>query len=359
MQKKNKSILCLLTAAFLMGLFLLTIHVKMMKCDGLLLVTPTSSNSSEVSAEMLEKINGELFLLTYEIRSKENPQALHANYDVTLIKTNYTYPFVMHKKLLEGSFFTEKDGKEKRKAAVLNKALAYAMFGSIDICGSKVKIGQDEYTITGVINDESEEENAYIPASISEENPRAFVIGLEDNITREQIKNQCKLVASEENGYRYVYLRDLNRLVYGMLYMGLKLTVISIFLITITDSYYLMQKNIRECKDLVNKYYVCELLQNYPRKILKMFFVPLAIIFMVIMIFNLIFSSIEYFLFCHDTIWVLQLNDSSALSLLTSNLKTCIYCSFFFIGGFFINICLLLIERLYSLGVKNNGKNIN
>nr|WP_315021345.1 ABC transporter permease [uncultured Aminipila sp.] len=359
MQIKIKSILCLLAGTFLIGLLLITIYVNTMNCEDLLLVTPTSSDSSEISAEGLEKINGDLFLLTYEIVSKENLQALNANYDVALIKTNFTYPFIMHKKLLEGCFFTEQDQKEEKKSATLNEVAAYAMFGNINICGSKIKIGQDEYTVTGVINDKNEEKSVYIPASISEENPRAFVVGLEANLTREQIKNQCKSVMSEEKGYQLVYFGDLSRLVYGLFYMGLKLTVISIFLILIKRSYYSLQQNIKDYKNLFKKYYARELLQFYPKEVLKTFFVLTEMIFMIILIFNLIFSSIEYFLFWHDNTWILQLNDSSAFRILTSTLRTNIYLSLFFIVGFIINICLLLTETLHFLGDRNNGKNIN
>lgn len=359
LQKKIKSILCLLAASFLVGLLFLTVHIKIMHCEHLLLVTPTRSDSWEVSAEELEKINGDLFLLTYEIGSKENIQALNANYDVALTKTNFTYPFIMHKKLLEGSFFTEKDQKEGKKSVTLNKAAAYAMFGNLNICGSEVKIGQDEYTVTGVINDKNEEKNVYIPASISQDNPSSFVVRLEDNITREQIKNQCKLVVSEENGYRFVYFKDLNRLVYGQLYMGLKLTVISIFLLFIGRSYCILQQNIKEYQNLFKKYYVRELIQYYPQKVVRTGFILTGMILMIILIFNLIFSSIEYFLFWHDNIWVFQLNDSSTYGFLTSTLKRYIYLSLFFIVGFFINICLLLMENFHLLGDTTNGKNIN
>lgn len=338
-----------------MGLFFLTIHVKMINCENLSLVTPTSSDSSEISANELEKINGDLFLLTYEILSKENLQALNANYDVTLIKTNFTYPFIMHKKILEGSFFTEKEQKEEKKAAVLNKAAAYGMFGNIKVCGSMIKIGQDEYTVAGVINDETEDKSVYIPASISKENPRSFAIKLENNLTREQIKNQCKSVVSEEDGYRFVYFEDLIQLVSGLFYIGLKLTAISLLMLLIKKNYCILQQNIKDYKNLYQQYYVCELLKYYPKKIINVIFVTVALILMSILIINLIFSSIEFVLFYHDHIWFLQLNDSSAFGYLTSTLKMNIYFSLFLMGGFFINNCLWLTEALHLTGDRNNG----
>ncbi len=359
LQKKIRHFLWLLTATFLMGLFILSIHVRMMDCKDWLLVTPITSDSSRINTEALEKTNGGVFLLTYEILSKENLQALNANYDVAVIKTNFTYPFIMHKKLLEGSFFTEKDQKERKNLAVLNKTSAYAMFGNINVSGLKIKMGQNQYTVTGVIDDESEDKSIYIPVSCSEENPRSFVVGLENNLTREQIKNQCKSILSEESGYRFIYFGDLAEVVYGVFLIGLKLAAISIFLFFIQRSNCRLQQNIKEYKDLLKRHYARELFEFYPKKVIKIGFAFTCMITMIILILNLIFSSIEYFLFCHDNIWVLQLNDSSAFGFITSALKTSIYLSVFFIIGFSINICLLLMERLHSSGDWNNGKNTN
>ncbi|WP_330586942.1 hypothetical protein [Aminipila terrae] len=241
--------------------------------------------------------------------------------------------------------------------AVLNKTSAYEMFGSINICGMKMKMGQGEYTITGVLDDKIQEKNVYTPASCWEENTNSFLVGLERNVTREQIKNECKPVASEENGYSFVYFADLTGLVYSVFFIGLKLTAISVSIFLFTKSHYCLREKIRYCRGLFKKFYLGDIIRNYPGAILKILLVVAGMILMVTLILNLFFSFTSYILFCSDHIAVLQLNDSSAFGLITQNLKTSIYLSFFFITGFFIDICLLLTEGLHSLGDRNDGEN--
>lgn len=303
LQNKRKLVLWLLAATLLLGILTFTVYVKLLDYKDQLLVIPTASNSLKINAEALEKINGESFLLTYEILSQERVQTLNENSDGTIRKTNYAYPYVMHKKLLTGSFFTEQDQKEKKKAAILNKTAAYKMFGNTDICGSKVVIGQDEFTITGVIDDgRDKESNVYIPAVCSGENPSSFAVQMEDDLTEAWIKNECKAVVSTERGYHYICFGTLADLVLGLFFIFLKIGAIVTLLLLLKKSDNALRESRKKIRQLSERFYFKELIRNNSKEVMKAASIAAAMISMVILALGLAFSFMDYFMLLNDTI---------------------------------------------------------
>ncbi len=359
LQSKLKIILRIFAVAFLICLLLISAHVKLMNCDDLLLVMPIPSNTSEINAEALEKLNGDSFLLTYEIISKESIKALNKNYEVNLKKTNYSYPFTMKNNLIKGSFFTEQDQKERKKSAVLNKAASYAMFGNINICGSKINTGQDEYTVTGVIEDKSEKESIYVPAACSGANPDSFAVKMEANITEEQVKNKCKSAIMDENDYSFTYLKKLEGLVYKISFSGLKFAVISILIFIYKISQVRFRENLNNIRSLAKQIYIIELVRDHFKEVLEAVFLLIGMVLTIILILNITISFIEYFLLFSDYMPFMKFNDSSDFSIIASNLKLNIYISLIIIIGFFTNIIIILIQELHSLGEENNVRDYN
>jgi hypothetical protein len=354
LSSKMRLLLWITAAAFLIGLMIITLSVRKLDCEDILLITPISSNTSAINAERLEEINGDHFLLTYEIISGENVQALNSRYDITLRKTNYTYRHIMGYRVVNGSFFTEEDQQKKQKTAVINEAAALVMFGNLDVCGRKIIIDQQEYTVMGVMadrddlagkdDDEEARYNVYIPASVSGENPGSFAVQLEDGLTAESAENECKDLTIPENGYAYIRLGALADLIYGMLFIALKSALIVISFAFFRNGLDRIRTGISQIKKLHKHLYFTEIFQRHPGLLLKTAATAAIMALTVMLILNTAFGFAGYFLLWNDFIPFLQYGDLSIFGEIASTLKSGIYLSVFFSAGFFLNIVLLLFS---------------
>ncbi|HYE67221.1 MAG TPA: ABC transporter permease [Anaerovoracaceae bacterium] len=352
-----KIVLWILAAAFLAGLLITALFVSKLDCEDLLLIVPVSSNSSEINAEPVEEKNGESFLLTYEILSKKTLRALHSNYDVTVIETNYTHPYIVDYNMKSGSFFTEADQKRKLKAVILNVTASYAMFGNLDVCGRKVIIDQLEYTVIGVLEDKDDKEadedalcNVYLPASISGHNPEAIAIQMTGDMTAEQVKSDCKDLTVPESGYAYISCKALVDLVYGMIFIALKVVFIGILLVLLRLAYGMLRNDLRRMKELTEQLYFRELIKNYPRKTAKTAALFAVITLLGLIIMSITFSSIEFLLLWNDSVSLPSYSDSAVFGDIISTLKRNIYLSIFFLIGLILDMGLLLFfHRKFTL----------
>ena len=356
LQSKLKPVLWLFAVALLAGLLSISIFVKTLDCEDLLLVVPDSSNSSQINAKQLEEINGDSFLLTYEILSKESLRAIHANYDITVRKTNYTYPFIMNYRLINGSFFTEEDQKEKKKVAILNQTAAYAMFGNIDICGRKVNINQEEFTVLGVVQDsddkahkdnkdqeDDERGNVYIPAACSGENPASFIIQLSGDLTESIAKNEYKGIIVAENEYVTISFKTITEFVYGLSIIGIKIAVISVLLLIFKKNQDRLRESVKNLRKLSRGFYIRELFRHYPQKIWKAAGQIIVMLLMTFLILNLVFSFIEDYIQWNDSVSFLTYEDSSAAGQFASSLKYAVTQSIVLLIGVFIDMVALLL----------------
>lgn len=352
LQSKTRILLWILAAAFLVGLLMEALSVRMLDSEDILLITPISSNSSGINAEQLEEINGKHFLLSYEILTRENLRALNANFEVMLRKTNYVYHYMMGFKMLTGSFFTEEDQKRKQKAAVLNEAAAYAMFGSIDVCGRKVTLDQEEYIVAGVIDDrkdaydeksgEDQVYNVYIPASISNQDPYSFAVQLSNTITAAQVKNECKYLTVPQSGYQYIHFGNLADLVYGMLFIALKTALIGVLLVIYGKSHNEFKVYAGHIRSLHKHFYFKEILHRERNVMVKVVVAGATITLTVLLILGITFSFIEDYLIWEASASILKSSDSSVFGEIASALQRDIYRSAFLLTGFILDIVLLL-----------------
>ncbi len=354
LRSKTRILLWILAAAFLVGLLVEALSVRMLDREDILLITPISSNSSSINAERLEEINGDHFLLSYEILTRENLRALNANSEVTLRKTNYVYHHMMGFKMLTGSFFTEEDQKRKQKAAVLNEAAAYAMFGSIDVCGRKVILDQGEYIVVGVIDDRKDAEgrdseqdqvyNVYIPASVSDQAPYSFAVQLNNTMTVAQVKNECKELTVPESGYQYIHFGNLAGLVYGMLFIALKTALIGYLLSFFRKSHDEFKAYTGQIRSLHERFYYKEIFHRDPNAIMKATVSGAAMTLTILLILSITFSFIEYYLLWEESASALKSADFSAFGEIASALQRAVYLSAFLLTGFILDIVLLLSQ---------------
>jgi hypothetical protein len=133
----------------------------------LFLAAPANIHAPEIDLQKIERFCDEHFPLTYEIPGPEKALILGVEYPLTLIGTNSRYPRILGYSMAEGSFFPEQAWKGAERQAVLNGKAAFDLFGSSHSAGSRVKIRNETWIITGVINDgDDENRRIYVPSSV-------------------------------------------------------------------------------------------------------------------------------------------------------------------------------------------------
>jgi hypothetical protein len=104
-------------------------------------------------------------LITYEIRSQQDVFAIRETRNVTIIGTNNAYADVMGYPPVCGGFFSRSAFDAGAREAVLNELSAESLFGGVNISGAALRIDGELWTVAGVIVDDCESENIYVPAS--------------------------------------------------------------------------------------------------------------------------------------------------------------------------------------------------
>ncbi|MDR2133802.1 MAG: ABC transporter permease, partial [Treponema sp.] len=131
----------------------------------LFLAAPADIHAPEIDLQKIERFCDEHFPLTYEIPGPEKAVILGAEYPVTLIGTNSRYPRILGYSMADGSFFSKQAWKGGERHAVLNGKAAFDLFGSIRAAGNCVKIRNETWIVTGVINDgDDENRRIYVPS---------------------------------------------------------------------------------------------------------------------------------------------------------------------------------------------------
>ena len=344
----------ILAAVFLAGLVISAMTAGKLAHGDVMLITPIASNTSALSAERLEEINGDHFLLTYEILSQKNIRAMNSNYDVTLRKTNYAYRSITNFRMLSGTFLTEADQNNKRRSAVLNKAAALAMYGNLDVCGRELIMDQEQYTIVGVMEDKDDKakkaageealHNVYIPASVSGENPVSFAVQLKDGMSAGMAKNEVKGLTIQENGYAYIRFGTLTDLVYGMFFISLKSVLIAASLILIRTGSGRLRSGINQIKNLKEHLYLTEIFRLHTRLLMKTAVIAVTMALAAVLILNIVFRFFGYFQLWSGVMPFAQYGAPSVFREIAAALGNNIYFSVFLLIGFLLNMVFFFIS---------------
>ncbi len=296
MRKNKFQIVLLAIMALLMGLLItVTLITKQNGYEKLLMVSPKLNKDSGTDVDKLEQINGNNFLVTYEVDEDKQIQVHNIRHSVILKGTNYTYPFVMHYTFASGSFFTRTVQEQKLKSVVLNEAAAFEMFGSFHIAGKKILLDDVPYTITGVIRDGAEEKNIYMPVTLMDKQPDTFMAGLdpERGITQEYIKTTFKEAGITETDYDFINLDEAVR----KMEAETGITLLSVFafllLLKLRDRITKLSCRVGNLRELSKQYYYKELVHENPGVILGMALNCLSIVFYITMLGSLLKNSFE------------------------------------------------------------------
>ncbi|MEJ8546220.1 ABC transporter permease [Brevibacillus borstelensis] len=273
MRTKMQIVLLLLASSLMAAFLLIRIMTGQGGYQNLFLVTPKIANSAGYDIETIEKINEEKFMLTYEIISEKNVTALHSTYDVALIGTNYTYPFVLGYNMLVGGFFTKDAQDFKSKFVVLNEKGAFETFGSLDIIGNEVLIDGNPYSVVGVINDGDEDKrNLYIPATCLAKTANTFITALDyDNgISEEYVKNEYKQIGINETRYEMINLDLISKIIQEKFWAAWEIVLGAAVILFLLKSLLVLVDKAHKSKLLFKDFYLHELLREKPAEIAGM-----------------------------------------------------------------------------------------
>jgi len=182
------------------------------KDKDLFFVLPSGIGSPRFDVREIEAFSEKEFLLSYEIPGFEKVSLSHAEYPVTLIATNSSYPRILGFSMTEGAFFSKQAWTGKQRHAVLNEKAAFSIFGNNKIVGSRFRIRNDTWLVTGVVSD-GDEDNAriYIPSSVRGGEAGALaLVGMDEAY----VKNSLKTLGIHEGNFNFIDLGAQCRLLW-------------------------------------------------------------------------------------------------------------------------------------------------
>jgi hypothetical protein len=172
---------------------------------GLLLALPKDIGSPGIDVFNAQEFSKSEFLLTYEIPHSDRVSLSNGQFPVTLIGTNSSYPQFFGYSMAEGSFFSNQSWTGKIKHAVFNEEAAFKIFGSGNIAGNRFKIRGDTWLVTGVINDDCEDQSRiYIPSSVHGGKAASLVMTVSNTMDEIYMKNSLKTLGVRERDFEFI-----------------------------------------------------------------------------------------------------------------------------------------------------------
>ena len=186
------------------------------KDRNLFFVLPSETVSPRFDVQEIEEFSEKEFLLSYEISGAERVSLSHAEYPVTVIATNSGYPGILGLNMLEGAFFSKQAWTGKQRHAVLNETAAFAIFGSSNIAGSRFRLRNDTWLVTGVLSDGDEDKaRIYIPSSVRGGEAAALaVIWGTGGMDETYVRNRMKTLGIQEGNFSFINLGTQCRLLW-------------------------------------------------------------------------------------------------------------------------------------------------
>jgi len=191
---------CLCVPAFL---------AKGEKIKNVLLVVPSEIGSPRIDIQQIEEFSEKEFLLTYEIPTAQKVSLSNAEYPVTLIGTNSVYFNILGLAAVEGSFFSKQAWSGKLKHAALNEKAAFTIFGSSRIAGSRFRMGNDTWLVTGVIQDGDDAHcKVYVPSSTRGAGASTLLALMSPSggFNEDYVRNSLKTLGIRDGNFNFINL---------------------------------------------------------------------------------------------------------------------------------------------------------
>lgn len=259
---KIKTVGALAAAALLLlaALAFLAREAVSMRYNDLLLATPLKPGTAGPDTENLEQFCEDEFLVTYEIRQEKTARAINSGHPVTVIGTNACYQNVLNYAMLDGGFFTKTAWDANSRHAVLNETAAFKLFGSKNISGKTMRIGEETWLVTGVIQDGDEDNaNVYVPSGATGGRPQSLMALLGGGVTEAYAKTALKSLGIHDNAYKFYNLSKLASMYGERFDVAWKTAAMLLAVFIAVRSALNVSKRLRSMKKLLNNQYLTEL----------------------------------------------------------------------------------------------------
>lgn len=258
-------------AALLSALLGISIFMGREQQEKLLLVKPMEHVVPAYPQQKVEELCEEKFLLTYETRRQVKVQAIQSEQTVILLSTNSYYPRIMNFLMVDGSFFTKPAWDAGIRHVVLNETAAFQLFGSVCPSGNRIKIKDETWIVTGVMDDHDEENaNLYIPSSVGDTPTGALLVLMSDGIGKEYVKNELKQLGIFDTQYEITDLSAYASLLRQRFWVALKIALCMMILPFIGVGIARLRQSYLDYKIKLERYYLQELIKNDNSEFKKM-----------------------------------------------------------------------------------------
>lgn len=265
-----------------------------------LAVLPNIAGSKSVLIVKAEETN-EKIMLTYETEYNKPVSALTVNVSVSLIATNYTYPFVLEYPVISGGFFSKEAQDNGNRAAVLNKKAAFDIFGTEAANGNEIYIDMKPYIVVGVIDDgDNENLKVFIPSSAIGEKIAECVIVSLDGTSEEQVKNELKTSGIDETRFTFLNLALISSVISGKTRLSLIIAGMGFLIIALKILLHFFKNNITGLKELRQREYLSGLLKDKSGITLKLIVSAVLTVILLSAWFILLLNAAEMLLAVKD-----------------------------------------------------------
>jgi hypothetical protein len=253
------------------------------KYRNLFFVLPSEIRSPSFDIQEIEDFSEKDFLISYEIPGSERVSLSHAEYPVTLIATNSSYPGIFGFSMSEGAFFSKQAWTGKQRHAVLNETAAFTVFGSTKIVGSRFRIRNDVWLVTGVISGGDEDKaRIYIPSSVR--GGEAAALALTGGLDEAYVRNSLKTLGIQEGNFNFINMGTQCSLLWERAEVILLLFFAFLFLSLLKPLIGEFRKARSALKRELARLYAVEILQRHRKSFYKMGFLGLGLVFFPILV---------------------------------------------------------------------------
>lgn len=323
--------------------------------DSNLLYLKSNNSINYYSIMNLKKYNIKDF--TYQRNDILEVEFISNKLKANVISTNFNNSYIINLNILNGRFFLKDEFYDKKHLCVVNKNLAYKLFGSLDILGTNIKINNYEFKIIGVsssiLNKEYEKEDyyVYIPYSLSNQ------ILNDNNIDNILILNDKESSITNKANEILNYLKldsnDINYFNIGFYIKVMNLKIKIFIFLFLISSFLCFYKELKSKLDIIRKkftyfnenYYFKDLIKLNKLKVFKDLIKIFGLIFILASLLYLFRYSLSFDIF-YD-------KENSIMELGFSNLKLSgIFIDDKFISNLIsyhkiINICFIILISIY------------
>lgn len=180
-------------------------------------IVSAKERGTEVSLKRLEETLKDEFIYTHLTPENGSAEAFGIKTNVRICLTGADFARTSGNRILSGSFFTETAQKNEYKHLVLGEKAARDIFGSFNIAGQQIKLGEEIWEVVGVVADgDKDNRNIYRPTPPDAE--VGTLVVLPGNSGRVGLEALLKSLGIYDTTHTFYSTADVKSLMYHRLF---------------------------------------------------------------------------------------------------------------------------------------------